>query len=113
MLASTLLRDARRSAGLTQAELARLSGTSQATLSAYEHGRKVPSASTLGRVLGAAGHRLTTTPATRRVVFPSPDLLAERGRILAEVLDLAEALPYRPSRELSYPPLSSRKRTAE
>ena len=53
MDAAASLRDARRRAGLTQAELARRAGTSQATISAYEHGRKEPSVETLGRLLAA------------------------------------------------------------
>src|SRR4051812_7365508 len=50
-----LIRDARRRAALTQTELAERSGTSQATISAYEHGAKTPTPATLARVLAAAG----------------------------------------------------------
>jgi transcriptional regulator with XRE-family HTH domain len=60
--ASQLLREARRRAGLSQAELARRGGTSQPTLSAYERGRKDPSAATLVRLLAAAGTTLTGAP---------------------------------------------------
>jgi transcriptional regulator with XRE-family HTH domain len=102
---SKLLRDARTRSGLTQAELASRSGTSQAALSAYERGRKDPAASTASRILAAAGHRLVAEPAGRPVVTPSPAELAERGRILAQVIDLAERLPGRTARELRYPPL--------
>ncbi|MBA2342385.1 MAG: helix-turn-helix transcriptional regulator, partial [Thermoleophilaceae bacterium] len=55
----TSLRQARRRAGLTQAELARRSRTSQATISAYENGHKQPSVSTLSRLLDATGSQLT------------------------------------------------------
>lgn len=63
-----LLRRARIGAGLTQAELARRSGTSQPTLSAYERGRKTPNAGTLVRLLAVAGATLDTAdlPATIR-----------------------------------------------
>lgn len=81
-----MLRDARRAAGLTQAELANRAGTSQATLSAYEHGRKQPSVATLDRLLRAAGRRLTTTVAARE---PTPAELEHMAAQLADVLDLA------------------------
>jgi transcriptional regulator with XRE-family HTH domain len=103
-----LLRDARRAAGLTQSELAGLAGTSQATLSAYERDRKVPSTSTLARLLAVTGRRLSTVPAAAPVVEPSADQLEKRGRILAEVIDLAERLPARRAGALRYPPLRSR-----
>jgi transcriptional regulator with XRE-family HTH domain len=100
------LRDARRRAGLTQAELARRAGTSQATISAYEHGRKAPSVETLDRLLAAAGTRLTTAPASATVVRPSRAQLARAGRSLVDVLLLAEALPTRHAPELRFPPLT-------
>lgn len=102
-----LIRDARIAAGLTQVELAARSGTSQATLSAYEGGAKTPTATTLARILAAAGRRLTTVPASRPVVSPGRDELERRGRVLAQVLDLAERLPFRPPRELPYPPFGA------
>lgn len=56
--AGNLIKLARRDAGLSQRELARRAGTSQATLSAYEAGRKSPSLDTLARVVRAAGQDL-------------------------------------------------------
>ena len=53
-----LLEVARRASGLTQAELAARSGTSQATLSAYERGLKSPTIKVAGRILEAAGYDL-------------------------------------------------------
>lgn len=53
-----LLEVARRAAGLTQAELAARSGTSQAALSAYERGVKSPTIKVAGRILEAAGYDL-------------------------------------------------------
>jgi transcriptional regulator with XRE-family HTH domain len=100
-----IIRDARRRAGLTQTELGRRSGTSQATISAYEHGAKTPTAVTLARLLAAAGRRLITAPATRPVRIPSRRELEERSRWLVEVIDLAERLPARHSRELAFPRL--------
>ena len=98
---------ARRQAGLTQAELAERSGTSQATLSAYERGRKRPSAETLGRILQAAGVRLTTQAATRAVLTPGPGSLERLARTLGEVIELAAELPSRHSPTLRYPRLPS------
>ena len=64
-----LITEARRRAGLTGAELARRSGTSRPTLSAYEHGRVSPTLHTVERVLRAAGHHLDVvrTPRWQKV----------------------------------------------
>lgn len=90
---------ARRGAGMSQRELARRAATSQSTLSAYESGRKQPSAATLDRLLAACGGRLAVEPLTEA------GRLARAGRHLAEVIALAEALPYAPRHELSFPRL--------
>lgn len=92
-------------AALTQAELARRAGTSQATLSTYENGRKRPSVDTFARLLSAAGSRLTVTSGKRPVVEPSEAQLARVARSLDDVLALAEALPTRHERELRFPRL--------
>lgn len=105
MTAATALRKARARAELTQRELARRAGTSQTTLSAYETGRKEPSVSTLARLLAAAGSRLAVERAEIPVVSVGKDELARRGRALWDVLELAEALPSEPERELRFPPL--------
>ena len=102
-----LIRNARLHAGLTQAELARRSGTSQATLSSYETGSKAPSSETLERILAAAGRRLETAPASRPVLSPSRAELEDRGRILMDVLALADRLPHRRRGQLRYPRLRS------
>jgi transcriptional regulator with XRE-family HTH domain len=96
------LRRARLAAGLTQRELAALAGTSQATVSAYESGRKQPSVATLGRLLAACGRRLQVAAPLR------PDAeLSRAGRHLAEALTLAQALPFHPRGELRYPRLAA------
>jgi transcriptional regulator with XRE-family HTH domain len=61
--AGSLIRDAREAAGLSQRELALKAGTSQPTISAYEQGRKVPTAETLIRLVEATGHELVATAA--------------------------------------------------
>ncbi|WP_219460144.1 helix-turn-helix transcriptional regulator [Nonomuraea rhizosphaerae] len=57
-----LLKRARHAANMNQKALAGMSGTSRTTLSAYEHGRKSPTLETAGRILDAAGFRLTLEP---------------------------------------------------
>lgn len=69
---ATLLREARSYAGLTQADLARLAGTKQSAISAYETGRREPNLATLRRLLAAAGFDLqlrteAKLPATRHL----------------------------------------------
>lgn len=55
---SRLLREARRSAGLTQADLARRLGVSQAAVAKLERAGANPTVDTLDRALSATGHRL-------------------------------------------------------
>jgi transcriptional regulator with XRE-family HTH domain len=98
------LREARHRAGLSQTALAERTGTSQATISAYETGAKEPSLSTLSRLLAETGHSLEVTEGMR-TFQPSTRELHRRGRILAEVTALAEALPSRRRSKLGYPPL--------
>lgn len=62
MAVRTLLEEARTAAGLSQARLAELAGTSRTTLSAYEHGRKSPTLDTALRILSKAGFALTLSP---------------------------------------------------
>jgi transcriptional regulator with XRE-family HTH domain len=98
-VASELIAAIRREGGLSQAELARRSGIQRSVISAYEHGHRQPSVAALARIAGAAGRELNVGPA-------SEDLALEHaGNVLVQVLDLAEMLPYRPRRELAYPPL--------
>ena len=108
MDAATTLRAARRRAGLSQEELAERAGTSHATVSAYENGRKQPAVETFGRLLAATGTRLLTRPAEWPVVQVSDAQLARAGRTLVAVLDLAAALPSRHRPELRFPRLATR-----
>jgi transcriptional regulator with XRE-family HTH domain len=101
----TTLRAARERAGLSQAALAERSGTSQATISAYESGRKQPSIDTLSRLLAATGQRLAVEPG--REVDPPRRRHLRNARILADVLRLAEALPARREGTLRYPRLGT------
>jgi transcriptional regulator with XRE-family HTH domain len=98
------LRRAREEAGLSQAALAARARTSQATISAYESGRKQPSVETLSRLLAAAGRRLSAERSLPRE--PSPEEHAHAARVLADVLELAAALPSRKRGALRYPRLA-------
>ena len=53
-----LVRDMRRSAGLSQRALARRAGTSQPAIARYERGAATPSWETLQRLAGACGRQL-------------------------------------------------------
>lgn len=95
--AADLLLEARMRAGLSQAELARRAGMTRSVINAYEHGRRQPGADALFRILDAAGLDVRLTSTTRRAEDE------HLGRILDQVLGLAEKLPTRPRGRLAYP----------
>lgn len=98
-VAGRLIAEIRRSSGLSQAELARRAGLDGSVVSAYEHGRRQPAVGALVRIAAAAGLDLGLAPALDHGASE------HAGRVLSQVLDLAEALPYSPRRDLAYPPL--------
>jgi len=100
MQASRIVKECRQRSGLTLRELAGRSGTSHATISAYESGRKVPNVDTLDRVVRAAGYEIDITLALRQ---RSTLVGSNRGDELAAVLDLAEAFPARHDPVLTAP----------
>ena len=106
---SALIRAVRRRQGLTQAGLARRAGTSQPVISAYEHGRRDPTYTTLRKLVEAGGERLQldAVPPANDLVPPAD--VAEHARRLLDVLSLADAVPARRrSRVLVAPRLVSR-----
>ena len=105
MTPASTLRAARDGAGLTQVELARRGGTSQATISAYESGAKTPSLATFERLLAATGTRLRAEGGHEPVALPSAIEQRRIARELSDVLALAAALPTSHARELTYPRL--------
>jgi transcriptional regulator with XRE-family HTH domain len=98
MLASEIL----SRSGLSQAELARRAGMPRSVVNAYVRGKREPGADALVRLATAGGLELKLTPR-------EPPVDMERAsKILVQVLELAEALPFRPRPELSYPHLPDR-----
>lgn len=88
--------------GLSQAELARRAGMPRSVVNAYVRGKREPGADALARLAAAGGLEL-------RLVPRKPPVDVERAsRILVQVLELAEALPFRPRPELGYPRLPDR-----
>ena len=98
-VAADLIAQIRRTSGLTQAELARRSGLQSSVLSAYEHGHRQPSVSALARIARAAGLELAVSS------LSDADALERSGRVLIDVLDLADRMPSKRRGELTYPPL--------
>jgi transcriptional regulator with XRE-family HTH domain len=88
--------------GLSQAELARRAGMPRSVVNAYVRGKREPGAHALARLAAAAGLELRLAPR-------KPPVDVDRAsKILIQVLELAEALPYRPRPELAYPRLPDR-----
>ncbi len=98
-VAGDLIARIRRVSGLSQAEIARRSGLQSSVLSAYEHGRRQPSVAALARIARAAGLELEISPPA------DAEALERSGRVLRDVLELADRMPSRPRGELTYPPL--------
>jgi transcriptional regulator with XRE-family HTH domain len=100
--AASLIAEIQRRSGLSQAELARRAGIPRSVLNVYLHGRREPGGDTLLRIASAGGLGI-------QLDQRKPPVDPKRaGRILIQVLELAEALPYRPRSELPYPPLADR-----
>jgi transcriptional regulator with XRE-family HTH domain len=88
--------------GLSQAELARRAGMPRSVVNAYVRGKREPGADALARLAAAAGFDLKLSPR-------KPPVDVDRAsKILVQVLELAEALPFRPRPELGYPRLPDR-----
>ncbi|MES2171166.1 MAG: helix-turn-helix transcriptional regulator [Actinomycetota bacterium] len=65
MTAATILASSRQASGVTQAELARRSGTSQPDISVIERGDRVPTFDTMERLVGRLRHTLISIPVVR------------------------------------------------
>jgi transcriptional regulator with XRE-family HTH domain len=101
---ASLLAKVLSGSGLSQAELARRAGISRSVLNAYLHGTREPGTEALLRIAAAGGMEVQLTGR-------KPPVDQERAsRILVQVLELAEALPFRPRGEMQFPPLAARLR---
>jgi transcriptional regulator with XRE-family HTH domain len=100
--AASLVQMALDQSGLSQAELARRAGLSRSVLNAYLKGHREPGADALLRIVSAAGGKLELGE------HKPPVDPVRAGKILMQVLGLAEALPYRPRAEMRYPRLADR-----
>lgn len=89
-----MLRQARLRRGFSQQQLARRAGVPQSVLSAYENGRREPSAETFRHLLRTAGGELAVTDRwdARRA-----------GRHFELVMEMTDHLPQRPRGELAFP----------
>src|SRR5947209_16589698 len=94
--AGRLLAEARRRSGLRQAAVARAAAMPRSVVNAYERGSREPGVEALAKLLRAAGFELHLS--RRAPVDPE-----RAGRVLAQVLDLAEALPAKRRGPLRYP----------
>lgn len=87
--AATIVRDARRRAGLSQAQLAAEAGIEQSVVSAYETGKREPGFETLRKLVGAAGYELAidlvTSPPRSRL---QRALMLHRVELLRTLTDL-------------------------
>jgi len=85
-----LLLEARRMAGLTQAELARRAGTSQAMVARYETGIASPTVRTLRRLLRAADRDLELSSVASEAAIPPSPFAATLREHRAEITAAAE-----------------------
>ena len=105
MSSSAILRHARKKANLSQRELARRAGTTQATISRIEDSLISPRVDTLERLLDACGFQLDAVPrrgegvdrsAIRALLRSSP---AQRARLaIREARNLERLRPGRTTR---------------
>jgi transcriptional regulator with XRE-family HTH domain len=68
------IRSVRESRGLSQLQLAEISGVDQPNISAIERDRRVPSAETLNRILVACGYELGAVTRGRTIFAPLPQV---------------------------------------
>lgn len=89
-----LLRHAREGAGLSQRELARRAGTSQAMVARIERGRQSPSLATLERLVRACGRELRVEAPDDEPASPERRAASADGRLLVwRTGDAAYAFP--------------------
>ena len=98
MSASGTLRYARRSAGLSQRDLARRAGVYQPRIAEAEAARFDPGSGTLDRVLAATGHRLVVVSSRATTAAETADAVRDaleagnEARAFREVIQLSDDL---------------------
>lgn len=97
-----LLRAARTRSGLSQQQVARRTGLPPSVVSAYENGRREPSARTFRAILRSCGAALSVVDRwdTRR-----------NGQVFAAVMEMTDHLPQRRRGQLEFPTLKDTART--
>jgi transcriptional regulator with XRE-family HTH domain len=99
MTAANLVKDARHDAGITQAQLARRLGISQAAVAKLEHPASNPTVDTLDRALRATGRRLTLAAAPWKSGVDESLIRQQLQRTPAQRLRLLEDM-YREAQRL-------------
>lgn len=98
MIGGELVREARKRAGITQAQLAELAGTTQSAIARLESGRTSPSFEQVERLMRLCGFQLIVelAPYDDSDIVQAEALLrltpAERARHLAETVNRLERL---------------------
>ena len=99
--AAVLIRSARLRSGRSLRQLAEAAGTSHSTIATYERGAKVPTVSTLDRLVRACGYEPRVTLAAAGMA--SDEARLQRGQELYDALELADAFPVRHAATLQAP----------
>lgn len=89
LTSSEILKNARRSAQLTQSELASRAHVTQSVISAYESGRREPALTTLSKLVEAAGFVLNI--GLNPALVHTPDFLGLVHRNKQRLFELADA----------------------
>jgi predicted transcriptional regulator len=89
--ASTELRAARRRARVSQNELATRAGTSQASISDIERGRRQPTVELLNRLLWSCGHVLRVADTGSAALDPDDLMLLRLNMMVSPAERLAQA----------------------
>jgi transcriptional regulator with XRE-family HTH domain len=101
MTAGQLIREARRTAGLTQRSLALRTGTTQSAIARLENDQTNPTVETLEAMLHATGHRLSLAAEPREDAGVDESLIRDHLRAPREAR-LASVEPmYETGRELA------------
>jgi transcriptional regulator with XRE-family HTH domain len=100
MRTAALIKNARRETGLTQAELARRLGITQAAVAKLERADANPTVATLDNALSAAGKRLVLTAEPRKYDIDETLVVQQLRRTPAQRLTNLEEL-YEWARELA------------